>query len=210
MEGLTSSFLAGVLAGYGIAIPVGAISVLIIETALRRGFAAGFVAGAGAATVDGFYALVAALAGAAVAGVLEPLAWDLRALSAIVLMAIGVRGLLVLQARRNGRTTVRELPPSLVRTYATFVALTVINPMTVVYFAALILGLPAIGSGPVEKLAFIVGALLASGSWQTVLAVVGSLFHQRLSDRLRVAVTVVGNLIILGFALNIARGLITG
>jgi arginine exporter protein ArgO len=208
MEPLASSFLAGVLAGYGIAIPVGAISVLIIETALRRGFAAGFAAGAGAATVDGFYALIAALAGAAVAGMLEPLAPELRALSAVVLMAIGIRGLVLLRARRNGRTTLRELPPSLIRTYATFVALTVINPMTVVYFAALILGLPAIGSGPVDKVAFIVGALLASGSWQTLLAVVGSLFHQRLSDRLRVGVTVAGNLIILGFALNIARGLI--
>ncbi len=209
MDALGSSFLAGVLAGYGIAIPVGAISVLIIETALQRGFAAGFAAGAGAATVDGFYALIAALAGAAVAGVLEPLAWEMRAFSAIVLMAIGIRGLVALRARRNGRTMVRELPPSLIRTYATFVALTVINPMTVVYFAALILGLPAIGSGLVEKLAFILGALLASGSWQTVLAVVGSLFHRRLSDRLRVGVTVAGNLIILGFALNIARDLIT-
>ena len=210
MDPLGSSFLAGVVAGYGIAIPVGAISILIVETALRRGFAAGFAAGAGAATVDGFYALIAALAGSAVAGVLEPLAPELRALSAIVLMAIGLRGLLALQRRRNGPTTVRELPPSLVRTYATFVALTVINPMTVVYFAALILGLPAIGSGLLDKLVFIGGAVLSSGSWQTVLAVIGSLFHRRLSHRLRIAVTVAGNLIILGFALNIARGLIAG
>lgn len=210
MDGLGSSLLAGVLAGYGIAIPVGAISILIIETALRRGFAAGFAAGAGAATIDGLYALVAALAGSAVAGLVAPVAVELRALSAIVLAAIGIRGLAALRAARSARTALREMPPSLARTYLTFLALTVVNPMTVVYFAALILGLPAIGSGLAGKLAFIAGALLASGSWQTVLAVVGSLFHRRLSDRLRVAVSVAGNLIILGFALNIARGLAAG
>ena len=32
------AFVAGVVAGYGIAIPVGAIAVLIVETGLRRGF----------------------------------------------------------------------------------------------------------------------------------------------------------------------------
>ncbi len=37
----------GVLAGYGIAIPVGAIAILIIEMGLRRGFRLGFMAGAG-------------------------------------------------------------------------------------------------------------------------------------------------------------------
>ena len=32
------AFVAGVAAGYGIAIPVGAIAILIMETGLRRGF----------------------------------------------------------------------------------------------------------------------------------------------------------------------------
>ena len=43
------SFWEGVLAGYGIAIPVGAIAVLIIEVSIRRGLASGMQAGAGAA-----------------------------------------------------------------------------------------------------------------------------------------------------------------
>ena len=149
MTPLASSFVAGVIAGYGIAIPVGAIAVLIIETALRRGFAAGFSAGAGAASVDGLYALIAALAGAAVAAVVEPITFELRAASAVVLAVIGIRGLVSLHRARSGGATVRDVPLSHSRTYLTFFGLTIINPMTVIYFAALVLGLPAIGSGVV-------------------------------------------------------------
>jgi hypothetical protein len=50
------SFWDGVLAGYGIAIPVGAIAVLIIDVSIRRGLAIGMQAGAGAATADLIYA----------------------------------------------------------------------------------------------------------------------------------------------------------
>jgi threonine/homoserine/homoserine lactone efflux protein len=60
---VTTAFLAGVAAGLGIAIPVGAIAILIVETGLRRGFRLGAAAGAGAATVDGIYVLVAAAEG---------------------------------------------------------------------------------------------------------------------------------------------------
>ena len=211
MDSLGPSFIAGAIAGYGVAIPVGAIAVLIIEASLRRGLRAGLAAGGGAATADGFYALVAALAGAAVAGLIGPIATELRAASVVVLVIIGGRGLLALlhRARTNARN-LSEVPPSLRRTYLTILGLTIINPTTVVYFAALVLGLPTIGSGPAEKLAFVVGASAASLSWQWALAVVGSLFHRRLSDRFQLFASVIGYVIVLGFAANIARGLLSG
>ena len=40
-----TAFIDGLIAGYGIAIPVGAIAILIIESALRHGIAVGFSAG---------------------------------------------------------------------------------------------------------------------------------------------------------------------
>ncbi len=39
-------FVEGLIAGYGIAIPVGAIAILIVEMGLRCGFRVGFMAGA--------------------------------------------------------------------------------------------------------------------------------------------------------------------
>jgi hypothetical protein len=54
---------AGFAAGYGIAIPVGAVAVLIVETGIRSGFRAAAAAGAGAAPADGIYAAIAAIFG---------------------------------------------------------------------------------------------------------------------------------------------------
>jgi len=208
VEPLASSFVAGILAGYGVAIPVGAIAVLIIDTALRRGLVQGLAAGAGAATADGVYAAVAALAGAAVAALIEPVAVELRVVSVVVLVVIAGRGFAGLAGRRSTGTMaqVPERPPR--RTYLTFLGLTIINPMTVIYFAALILGLPALGEGAGAKAAFVVGAFLASLSWQSLLALGGSIFHRRLPPRLQVVTSLVGNVIVLGFALNIARGVV--
>jgi len=54
--------IAGLLAGYAIAIPVGAIDVLIIHTGLSHGLRTGIAAAAGAASADLLYASIAALA----------------------------------------------------------------------------------------------------------------------------------------------------
>ncbi|MGD8759913.1 MAG: hypothetical protein PVJ07_06640, partial [Anaerolineales bacterium] len=59
------AFLEGVLAGLGVAVPVGAIAILIVDVGLRQGFSTAFMAGAGAASADFLYAGLAALAGEA-------------------------------------------------------------------------------------------------------------------------------------------------
>jgi arginine exporter protein ArgO len=211
------AFLAGAAAGYGIAIPVGAIAILIVETGLRRGFRLAAAAGAGAATVDGIYATVAVLFGAALAGILAPFETPLRALAVVLLVAIALRGLLGLRGTMAAiPADAAEIPPdveaagrggSALRTYGAFLGITLLNPVTVTYFAALILGLTSTGAGPLEKAAFVAGAFLASLSWQTLLAAVGAFLHRRLPPRLRVGVMVLGNGIILVFAAVIAAGL---
>jgi arginine exporter protein ArgO len=217
---MSAAFIAGVIAGYGVAIPVGAIAVLIVDAGLRRGLRIGFAAGAGAATADGIYALIAAVAGAAVAQVIGPVEVELRWLSVVILVAIAVRGLLGLrhEARALGVADADDPGPGARtgavgearRTYARFVGLTIVNPTTVVYFAALILGLPAVGDGAGERTAFVAGAFLASLSWQSLLAGIGSVAHGRLPPRARLWTSLVGDLIVLALAANIARGLLLG
>jgi len=215
---MTTAFLAGVAAGLGIAIPVGAIAILIIETGLRRGFRLASAAGAGAATVDGIYATVAAAFGTALAVILAPLETPLRVLAVVVLVVIALRGFMGLRATwpRDAGDGV-QVPPeveaaerggSALRTYGMFVAITLLNPVTVTYFAALILGLGSTGTSPAEKAAFVVGAFLASLAWQTILAAVGAFLHRRLSPRVRAGVILAGNGIILAFAFVIGAALV--
>ena len=87
------------MAGYGIAIPVGAIAVLIVEVGIRCGFRCAAAAGAGAATADLLYAGLAVIGGTALAGVAESVDRALSVVSAAVLVVIAVVGL-----RRVGRT----------------------------------------------------------------------------------------------------------
>jgi threonine/homoserine/homoserine lactone efflux protein len=191
---------SGVAAGYGIAVPVGAIAVLIVGTAVKDGFATGAAAGAGAATADLLYALVAAFAGTAVSGVLEGKERAIGLVSAAVLVAIAGHGLWSLQGRSIEATAV-PVPAALAVTYARFVVLTIVNPLTVVYFSSLVIGLRlgtewTFATGA----AFAVGAFAASLSWQLVLATLGAVGRHRLGARFRVAAVVGGNLVVLGFA----------
>lgn len=202
-------FLDGLIAGYGIAIPVGAIALLIVNTGVRCGFFLGLAAGAGAATADAFYAAVAAGAGAAVVSLLGPVALPLRILGGAVLVLLGALGLrqgFASPSRDSG--TADACPPF--RMYAQFLGLTLINPMTVVYFSAFILGRGSGFSSSLEaQLLFVAGAGLSSLSWQTLLAVVGGL-AKRLSARFRRWTVLAGNLLILGLGIQILVSILLG
>ena len=236
---MIAALLAGLAAGYGIAIPVGAVSVLIVETGIRSGFCAAAAAGAGAASADGIYAAIAAIFGAALAGVLMPWQVPLRAAAVFVLVGLALRGFRsVARDAERGRereagaagvpgpqqagvvSTGTAAPGPAVpspdsaggtmrsprRIFAAFLGITLLNPMTITYFAALILGLGGTGTEPAEKIAFVAGAFIASLSWQTLIAAAGAALHRRLAPRLRLVVGVVGNVIVLAFAAIIAAG----
>jgi threonine/homoserine/homoserine lactone efflux protein len=198
---VTDAFIAGALAGLGIAVPVGAIAVLIIEAGVRHGFRVGWAAGAGAATADGFYAALAVAFGSAVAAALLPWQAPLRLTAVAVLIAIAARG--ILAVRRTGTGEPGQDPPTRRRAYLTILGLTLINPMTVVYFAALVLGLPGLGDGAAGRAAFVVGAALASLAWQSLLACAGAALHRHASARLRTATSLLGSAIVLAFAARI-------
>ncbi len=203
------AFWEGVVAGYGIAIPVGAIAILIVDMGLRRGFGLGFMAGAGAAAADFLYASLAALAGEALAGVLAPFAVVLRVASALVLFTLGSYGLW--QIRRGAsRESIKPDPAyGHVRTFGQFLGLTLLNPLTIAYFSALILGRDAGATTTLgERVAFVVGAGLASLSWQTLLAGLGALAHRHMSSRLQILTSLLGNLVVIGLGLRILLGLL--
>jgi threonine/homoserine/homoserine lactone efflux protein len=223
---MIAALLAGLAAGFGIAIPVGAVSVLIVETGIRSGFRAAAAAGAGTASADGTYAAIAAAFGAALAGALTPWQAPLRTVAVVVLVGLALRGFRSVardaELTRGGppppgsafsrggpqRPASGDLAPrSARRTYAAFLGLTLLNPMTITYFAALVVGLGSTGIEPVEKVAFVVAAFAASLSWQTLIAAAGAALHRRLGLRLRLAVGLTGNVIVLVFAAVIAAGL---
>lgn len=199
------SFAVGLVAGYGIAIPVGAIAVLIVQVGMRCGFWCAASAGAGAATADAAYSALAVTGGAALARSIESVADPFRWVSAGVLAVIALRGLS--RARRESPSATTAMPgrTEYAGTYAKFLGLTIVNPLTVVYFAALVVGLGlADDLGPRGGALFVAGAFLASLSWQALLAAMGALGRHRLPERFRAGAAVAGNLVVLAMAVLVA------
>jgi arginine exporter protein ArgO len=196
---MSGAFLAGVAAGYGIAVPVGAIGVLIAGLSARTSLRVGAAAGLGAATADGVYALIAVLGGAALAAVIAPIATPLRWVAAGVLLLLAATT--AYRAVRPAGTTQRPPRPVTARAaYAGVLGLTLLNPATVIYFAALILGRGGTGGGAW----FVVGAFLASASWQLLLAGGGSLVGRLLTgERGRLVTALVSSAVIAALAITL-------
>jgi threonine/homoserine/homoserine lactone efflux protein len=204
--------IAGALAGYAIAIPVGAIAILILHTGLTHGLRAGLAAGAGAATADFIYASIAALAGLWVASVIGPWINPLRIVGGAILIAFGVRGLWALRSARetvDPAAAYEEARRPHHRIYLALLGLTLLNPATVVYFTALTVGLPFLGD-PGERLLFAVAAGLASLSWQWLLAMVGAALGRGGGHRVRRISSAVGNGVILVMGALIMLGPLSG
>ncbi|MEV5596381.1 LysE family transporter [Streptomyces sp. NPDC052496] len=196
---MTDALLTGLLAGYGIAMPVGAMSVLIVTLSAQVSWRHGTAAALGVATADGLYALVAVVGGAASSHAIASVTRPLRLVSAAVLVLIALHGL-VTAVRTHQAPAAR--PPatgrSPLRTYTGLVGLTLLNPVTVVYFAALVVGRPGTAPSPAAGAVFVAAAFAASVSWQVLLASGGALLGRFLTgERGRLTMAVAGNGVIL-------------
>jgi arginine exporter protein ArgO len=195
-----NALAAGIVAGLAVAVPLGAIGVLIVDLGVRGGFRAAFLAGLGTAMADGVYATVAAVAGLAVGAWLAPAQRAISLVAAAVLAGVGIYGLLALRRPPGSR----RLPAADGRLVARFLGLTAINPATAATFAGLMIGLPAVAHASAPgKAAFVVGAFGASLAWQSTLAAGGALMRHGLPPRARVWTSVAGQLIVLGLAVRL-------
>lgn len=201
MRAMAEALVAGIVAGLAVAVPLGAIGVLIVDLGIRGGFRPAFLAGLGTATADGLYAVIAAASGAAVGAFLSPAEHTIRLVAAAVLATVAIVGLLALRRPAEERPT----PPADHRLVARFVALTAVNPTTAATFAGLMIGLPAVAhAGAGARAAFVLGAFAASLVWQSTLAAGGAVLGHRLSPRARTITTVAGQLLVLGLAIRLA------
>ncbi|MFE6835822.1 LysE family transporter [Streptomyces sp. NPDC057705] len=227
MSELMTPALAGAVAGLGVAMPMGAMSVLLLQEALRHRRTA-MAAAAGIAVVDLGYAALATALGPWVASHVSPVEAWVRLASAAILLAIAARGLSAsarpvpsapppppappaLEAGGPGRSPDSSAAPGTgtrtrpaARAFARYVGLTALNPTTALYFAALTTAQGAtLGSGPAGA-AFLLGVGAASLLWQQTLVVLGSLAGTRISDTARVWTFRLGYGLVAAYALKIA------
>jgi arginine exporter protein ArgO len=209
---VSAALVAGLVAGYGVAVPVGAIGPLLMGLSARAGLRVGAAAALGVASADGLYAAAAVLGGTALAEAIEPAGSAMRWAATVALAAFAGRVALVAwrdhraagtRAAVAGRAALLSTPA---RAYGGLLGLTLLNPATIVYFAALVLGDRAAGGrGGAAAAAFVAGAFAASASWQLLLAGGGAVVGRRLaSDRGRLATALASSAVVAALAVHVA------
>ncbi|GLW11104.1 lysine transporter LysE [Microtetraspora sp. NBRC 13810] len=206
---MIAALVAGLVAGYGIAMPMGAVATYLMALTARTSLLIGACAALGVATADGLYALVAALGGSALAPVIQPFTVPLRWASVAVLVALAVRGAVTALRRYREQQesgTSRETPIGPTRAYLTLLGITIMNPTTVIYFAALVLANQATATAPghLEQAVFVLAAFVASASWQLLLAGGGALLGRALSGaRARLLTAMASSALIIALAVGL-------
>jgi putative LysE/RhtB family amino acid efflux pump len=194
-----SSLAIGFGLGFFVAAQLGPISLLAIRSTLRSGAPIGLAIGAGVAIVDTLYAAAGA-AGAAGLLAFEPLRLAFGLIGAAVLIALGVRTLWsALRVRMGGEVTEEVATPR--RAFATALAATASNPLTIASWAAIFAAASTAGASDTASgtALLLLGVGIGSLSWMTILATGVSVARRWIGDRTLKAVDVVAGLGIAGF-----------
>jgi threonine/homoserine/homoserine lactone efflux protein len=192
-------FVQGLALGFTIAAAVGPISLLVIRRTLTEGRVVGLVSGLGVATADASYGAIAAFGLTALTDVLVDWRRALGLVGGAFLLWLAWRTVRAVPgdaaadpARRDRR--------GLFGAYLSTLGLTLTNPMTILSFAALFIGLGVTGRAPASAAILTIGVFAGSAAWWVILTVgVGSLRSRITRIWLR-RVNVASGLLIGGFA----------
>jgi threonine/homoserine/homoserine lactone efflux protein len=189
----------GFALGFTIAAAVGPISLLCIRRTLAEGRVVGLASGLGVATADATYGAIAAFGLTAVT--------DLLIDGRRVLGVVGGFFLLWL-AWRTFRAVPSEGPSAdagarrgLPAAYLSTLGLTLTNPMTILSFAALFVGLGVTGGDAAGAASLTAGVFAGSAAWWVVLVAVVGALRSRVTPRGLRAVNLASGSLIGGFAL---------
>lgn len=186
---------AGIVAGLGVAMPLGAVGALLLREGLANGFRVAAGAAAGVAAVDVVYCAIAMLTGVSLADTIDDHLGACLLVSGLLIVMIGLRQL------RQGVLHVPPAAPEVTRgsaskAFGRFVGLTAVNPITLIYFVALSGAVTTAGGSLTGSASFAVAVGASSLAWQLILAAVGSWVGASVSSGVGKAVSVIASALI--------------
>jgi len=193
------TFIKGLLIGFSIAAPVGAIGILCIRRTLVDGRLSGFITGLGAATADAFYGAIAGFGLVFLSTFLIDQQLWIRLIGGLFLLFLGSKIFLTQPVLRTNQVS----HPNLIGAYLTTLVLTLTNPLTILSFTAVFagLGLGRMGSDYMAALALVAGVFLGSTLWWMILSGMVSLFRSRFGEDSLRWVNRLSGAVIFGFGL---------
>ncbi|NOQ24850.1 MAG: LysE family transporter [Bacteroidales bacterium] len=171
--------IKGLIVGFLASIPLGPVGVLSIQRTINKGRTSGIISGMGAATVDTFFALVAALGLTYIINFIEEQQFFIQLLGGGVLMLLGIRIFRtnpIKQIRRH-----RRQKNKLIEDYFSVVFLTLSNPLAVFLFIAAFAGIGIVTSNDstLKSSLIILGVFLGAMLWWSTLTFLIDLFRKK-------------------------------
>ena len=209
-SGLIAPALAGAAAGFAIAMPLGAIGLLLLRLGMLHGFRSAAAAALAVGSVDLTYCAASVTVGSKAAPLIDSWGAAPLVVSGSVVIGIGLRQLItsLMAPDASGEPPKPGRPLAI---FGRFIALTAMNPLTVLYFIALAGVLASTTSGVGAKLAFVAGTGTASVSWQLGLAAVGAVMHRAISARAGRVLGIVASAIVIALGAGvIIKALLSG
>jgi threonine/homoserine/homoserine lactone efflux protein len=162
-----SYVLRGLLIGLSIAATVGPMFMLCVQRTLQKGYRYGLLSGMGIATADGIYGSIAGFGLTTITIFLVHLQMQVRLIGGLFLLYLGIKTLLTKPAERAATAQ----GGNLLAAYLSTLGLTLTNPMTILSFTAIFMGL---GIGNTEgnytaAMLVVLGVFLGSTCWWLIL-----------------------------------------
>lgn len=179
----SSLVVRGFVIGFAVAAPIGPIGLLVIRRSLTGGAWPGLATGVGAAAADTAFALVASLGIAEGSAGLGAYAGALRVVGALLIVLLGVRAVVERAPAAAGVAAPVRDASSLARAFATTFFYTLMNPMTILSFAAIAAGAGVARSDVRGAVALSTGVLAGSGAWWLLLAGTVAALRRRIPER---------------------------
>jgi putative LysE/RhtB family amino acid efflux pump len=204
------ALLVGFGLGFLVALQLGPMSLFLIRSTLRRGWAVGLAIGAGIAVVDALYAAAGA-AGAAPLLTIGSLRTALGLTGAAVLIVLGARTLHSAFRVRVGLEVPSEVAGPR-HAFLTSLAGTASNPSTIASWAAIFAAASVAGAADSAGGAalLVAGVGLGSLAWVTVLATAVALARRAAGERAIRTADAIAGVGLLGFGGALAYGSVRG
>jgi threonine/homoserine/homoserine lactone efflux protein len=189
--------LKGILLGFIVSMPLGPVSIILINRTIKRGFLSGFFSGLGLASADTLLAILAALGFTVIIGFINQERLIITVVAGIVVIGVGIKVLMSNPVRDYRKRD--KANKSLWRDFYSVFVLSVTNPYTVLIFVAFFSGIHVSGNIRPEQLPFylIPGVFAGAITWWLALTYFLSRFKKKIRLRAIVRINALGGIVII-------------
>lgn len=170
--------IKGIIVGFLASIPLGPVGVLCIQRTINKGRTSGMLSGMGAATVDSFFALVAALGLTFIINFIEEQQFYIQLIGGTILILLGAKIFYTNPIRQIRRH--RRQKNKLIEDFLSVLFLTLSNPLAVFLFVAAFagIGLVTAKDSSFRSSLIIGGVFLGATLWWGLLTFFVDLFRK--------------------------------